>query len=188
MDESVRHAMEKWPDVPAVHGWLGLDEAGRWRLKGEPVSHPGLIAFINRNYDRDASGRWYFQNGPQRGYVRLDYTPWVLYVDAAGRLFTHTGRPVAAVAGAWLDEDGNLLLDTGAGPGLVETGSLPAVAEWLRDADGAPAGIDALERLPEGDGPCLCFGGRTVPVDAIRRADVPGRFGFDPDPQPGTGG
>ena len=184
MDESVRQAMQRWPDVPAVHGWLGLDEAGRWLLKGEPITHPGLVAFINRNYEHDEAGRWFFQNGPQRGYVRLAYTPWVLHVDGSGRLFTHTGRPVASVDGALVDEEGNLVLATEAGPGLVETGSLAAVAEWLRNADGSAAGPEALED-PAAIGTRLEYAGHAVPLGGIRRADVPARFGFEPDPAPG---
>ncbi|MDZ7786611.1 MAG: DUF2946 family protein [Halofilum sp. (in: g-proteobacteria)] len=185
MDESVRQAMARWPDVPAVYGWLGLDEAGRWRLQGEPITHPGLIAFINRNYACDEHGAWFFQNGPQRGYVRLHYTPWVLHVDAAGRLRTHTGRAAESVRAAHVDDDGNLLLDTDAGPGLVEAGSLPAAAEWLRDADGEPAGAEAVAALQHGDAAVtLGYGGRRVPVSAIRRADVARHFGFVPDPQP----
>jgi hypothetical protein len=46
----------KWPDVPACYGWLSLDRRGRWRLKGEIVSHAGLIAFINSRYGPDDSG------------------------------------------------------------------------------------------------------------------------------------
>lgn len=188
MDESVRQAMARWPDVPAVHGWLGLDEAGRWRLRGEPVTHPGLVAFINRNYDRDEHGRWFFQNGPQRGYVRLDYTPWIFYVDGDGGLHTHTERAIASLSGACIDDEGNLLLATDAGPGLVERGSLPAAAEWLRDARGEPASPEALAALHEGSGGGLQLehGGRRVPVRPIRRADVPAHFGFVADP--GAGG
>ena len=37
-----------------------------------------LLGFINRNYERDEHGQWYFQNGPQRVYVELEYTPWVV--------------------------------------------------------------------------------------------------------------
>ena len=34
MDETVIRAMAKWPDVPAVWGWLSLDRRGVWKLKG----------------------------------------------------------------------------------------------------------------------------------------------------------
>lgn len=185
MDQSVRAAMAKWPDVPAVHGWLSLDLHGHWRLRGEPITHPGLLAFINRNYDRDEAGRWFFQNGPQRGYVRLEYTPWVLQVDAAGRLQRHTGAPVADLAGAWIDDEDNLLLETEAGIGLVASDALPVVSEWLLDADGSPF---AAEHPTAGEA-VLAWGGARLPLASITRAEVPGRFGFVPDPRPpATGG
>ena len=72
MDASVIKAMARWPDVPAVYGWLSLDRRGRWCLRGEAVTHRGAVQFINRNYDHTSDGRWYFQNGPQRVFVDLE--------------------------------------------------------------------------------------------------------------------
>lgn len=185
MDESVRQAMRKWPDVPALYGWLSLDEAGHWRLQGERITHPGLIAFINRNYECDETGRWFFQNGPQRGFVRLDYTPWVAYVDGSGSLVLHTEEPLQSVAGAWVDEQGNLLLDTEHGPALLEAGSLPAAVAWLEDGAGEPAAAEALEAATRGEDPALwlAYGGTRVPVAPIRRAEVADRFGFVARPE-----
>src|SRR5690242_20319195 len=90
MDDIVIRAMAKWPNVPAVYGWLALDGRGQWSIKRtapapsasasarlEPVTNPKLIEFIGRNYAHDEQGCWYFQNGPQRVYVTLDYTPFV---------------------------------------------------------------------------------------------------------------
>ena len=190
MDESVRAMMDRWPDVPDLYGWLSLDEAGRWRLKGEPITHPGLVGYINRNYESDEHGRWFFQNGPQRGFVRLAYTPWVLHVDGSGTLNTHTERPIESVEAAWIDDEGNLLLDTEIGIGLVDAGSLAAVAEWLVDEQGAGAGPDdlesALSRLQQGQsaGLYLRRDDRSVAIGLVRRAEVPQRFGFVADPQP----
>ena len=187
MDASVRAAMEKWPSVPAVHRWLSLDRNGRWQLRGEPITHPGLIAFINRNYECDDAGRWFFQNGPQRGFVRLEYTPWVLHVDQAGRLYTHTGREVDSVSGAWLDDEGNLLLAIPDGVGLVAGDALARVSEWLVGPDGGPAEPDSIEAVTDcTDGPAvwLSFRGLRVPLERITRDRVPGYFGFVADPQP----
>ena len=60
MDEAVRRAINKWPNVPAVYGWLALDRRGRWLLRGEPIANPVITAFIARNYERDTLGQWYF--------------------------------------------------------------------------------------------------------------------------------
>lgn len=187
MDESVLAAMGKWPNVPAVFGWLSLDEQGHWRLRGEPITHPGLIAFINRNYDCDDSGQWFFQNGPQRGYVELGYTPWVLHVDSDGRLYTHTGQSVTSIAGVWIDDEGNLLLETEFGIGLVGSDALPRVSEFLVDGNGEPLDEDALQELLDGGaspGACLARGDQRIPVASIARAEVAQRFGFVANPRP----
>jgi hypothetical protein len=82
MDEAVRQALARWPDVPDCFGWLSLSRRGEWQLPDGPIRHAGLAAFIGRNYEADADGRWYFQNGPQRVFVSLAYTPTVLRLAA----------------------------------------------------------------------------------------------------------
>ncbi|HUI59871.1 MAG TPA: DUF2946 family protein, partial [Steroidobacteraceae bacterium] len=77
MDQIVQQAMAKWPNVPSVYGWLTLDRRGRWAIKGERLTNPAITAFIGRNYGSDPQGRWFFQNGPQRVFVSLAYTPLV---------------------------------------------------------------------------------------------------------------
>lgn len=176
VDESVLAAMTKWPDVPALYGWLSLDVHGRWLLRDEPITHPGLVEFINRNYEPDEAGCWFFQNGPQRGYVRLEYTPWILHVDTESALRTHTGRTLESVHGAWIDDEGNLLLETETGIGLVDSDALPRISDWLTEnAEGS------------GDsGTCLHFGNGRFPLQRIAREQVPERFGFVSDPQSWT--
>ncbi len=184
MDESVREAMAKWPNVPALYGWVGLDEGGRWLLRGEPITHPGLSAFIDRNYEQDDAGAWFFQNGPQRGYVHLAYTPWVVHVDANGAVWTHTGASVGRIESAYIDEDGNMIIATEHGPGLVDTDALAVVADWLRE-DGAPVELAALEAIAQGEARSvtLAYRGREAPVCAVRRDDVPELFGYVRDPE-----
>jgi small subunit ribosomal protein S12 len=101
MDESVLRGMARWPDVPAVYGWLALDRRGDWRLKDPAqgrfsrIGNAALRAYIGRNYERDARGCWYFQNGPQRVYVTLAYAPLVLRLEGES-LVDHCGRPARA--------------------------------------------------------------------------------------------
>src|SRR6195256_885869 len=101
MDDIVIRGMAKWPNVPAVYGWLALDRRGQWRIKGELISNPTVTAFIGRNFERDERGCWFFQNGPQRVFVALDYAPLVLRVTGAEgsalEFEAHTGKKVAAV-------------------------------------------------------------------------------------------
>jgi hypothetical protein len=87
-------AMLRWPNVPACYGWLSLDRRGRWRLRGEAVTHAGLNDFLNRQYTHDEDGNYFVQNGPQRVFVELEYTPWVLRLTAADRIETHVGEAV----------------------------------------------------------------------------------------------
>jgi len=127
MDDIVKQAMAKWPNVPHCFGWLGLDRRGNWYMrddraqalgafqsgtaaaKGSLLRHEKLIDFIQRNYAPDEQGQWYFQNGPQRVYVELEATPQVWRVHADGRVCSHTGE-VAQVLSAAVDEDGLLYL------------------------------------------------------------------------------
>lgn len=184
MDPRVRAAMQQWPNVPALYGWLGLDETGHWRLQGEPITHPGLVDFINRNYACDERGCWFFQNGPQRGFVQLAYTPWVLHIDAHGHLRRHTRQPVAGVRGAYIDEDQNLLLDTDAGIGLVEPDALAALTDGLVDETGRLPQPDDFERVQRGEqrSIALDWQGQRVALAGVQRAEVAARFGFVADP------
>ena len=114
MDDIVSRSLAKWPNVPAVYGWLSLDRRGQWRIKGERISNPALRDFIARNYEADARGRWFFQNGPQRVYVRLDYTPLVVHFEGEA-LKDHCGRPFRADR-VYLDDAGSVVI---AGEGTV---------------------------------------------------------------------
>lgn len=173
MDEIVKAALKKWPNVPHCYGWLALDARGDWymrddriqaagpfpQVKGSRIQHEKLCAFIERNYTHDAAGAWFFQNGPQRVYVELEAAPWVWRVaDGDFAVTSHTGLP-ARPRSAWLDEHGRLYLDTDLGFGLVHT------------LDMGPA-ADAVE------------GGRWQP-QALAFADMPARFGFVPKPAGG---
>ena len=187
MDETVIRAMEKWPDVPAVWGWLSLDRRGVWRLKGETIPNRAAVEFIGRNYASDRDGRWFFQNGPQRVFVDLDYTPWVYSLDGRGALVTHTGRECGAVGGAWVDEAGAMILAGGPGPGVVDDRDLPVLSDHLVDGHGVPAEDEAVAAFvasPPGSEPELRleYGGARVRVGRIDSAAVAGRLGFDPHP------
>src|ERR1700712_3913736 len=75
-------AMQRWPNVPALFGWLSLDRRGRWLIKDELITRPQIIDTINANYGVDEHGRWFFQNGPQRGFMQLAYAPFVVHAEA----------------------------------------------------------------------------------------------------------
>lgn len=156
MDDIVRQAMSKWPNVPACTGWLGLDSRGQWHMrddrvqslgtfqsgvpgaKGSVLRHEKLIEFIQRNYESDASGRWYFQNGPQRVFVELEAAPWVWRLDSDHLPVAHNGERTRVTA-CLMDELGRVYLETPLGLGLVHTLDVVLAAQALE------AGLWALQ-------------------------------------------
>lgn len=190
MEDWVHRALQRWPNVPALFGWLSLDRRGRWRIRGEPIGRPQIVATINRNYAADAYGRWYFQNGPQRGYVALEYAPLVLWRgDAGDGLQTHTGLPVYAPTAAFIDEDGNLLLATEHGPAVLADTELEWAAVRLEAGGAVEDALAAALAQPDGTVTDLVLRLESGPL-RLERLDsgrVPVRFGFVREPQPRPG-
>jgi hypothetical protein len=190
MDEIVKQGMAKWPNVPSVFGWLALDRRGHWLIKGERISNAIVSDFIGRNYEHDEQGRWFFQNGPQRVFISLDYTPFVyrLTPDPGSALVqhleTHTKRAITRIAGAWIDDAGVVLIESEHGIGLVDDRDLEQLLEFFTDGHGAPLADEAIgaaiERLQTGvpAGLSFCYRGDTVPALPIASTDVPARFNF----------
>lgn len=188
MPEPDYSAMLRWPNVPACYGWLSLDRRGRWRLRGEPVSHRGLSDFLGRRYAHDEQGNYFVQNGPQRVFVELEYTPWVLRLSADNALETHVGEAVVELRGAALDEDGSLLLEIPDGIALLSDRDLPALLGHLRLANGEPADDAALLAFldqPDATANALTFvwHANRLPLSALRRSAVAGRYRFVASPQ-----
>jgi Protein of unknown function (DUF2946) len=127
MDDIVIRSMAKWPDVPDVYGWLSLDRRGNWRLQGEKIGNRALREFIARNYQADARGCWYFQNGPQRVFVSLAYAPLVIRFDG-DVLVDHCDRPFRPEQ-AYLDDEGSVLMLGAAGTGLLDDRDLAGYAD-----------------------------------------------------------
>lgn len=197
MDSIVLRAMAKWPNVPDVFGWLSLDRRGNWLIKDQRISNSLASDFISRNYQADEMGRWYFQNGPQRVFVRLAYAPFVLRTcenRCERYLETHTGARLDSVNGAWLDEEGTLILRwPGNQVGSLCDRDLAEVTTWFTDAAGRPASDDAVARAVEtraahgSTGVWLNYREHRIPVGHVMATQVPGKFGFDPSPQPAPG-
>ena len=174
MDDIVRQALAKWPNVPDCYGWLGLDARGNWFMrddraqalgpfaggsvasKGSQLKHEKLIDFIQRNFEADATGQWFFQNGPQRVYVELEVSPLVWRVSDDFSVHDHMGR-FARVQRCFVDEQGYLYLEADLGFGLVHTMDMNAAA-------------NAFEQ------------GLWAPQDVLA-ADLPVRFGYVKSPQ-----
>jgi len=165
MDDIVKQALKKWPNVPHCYGWLALDARGDWymrddrtqaagsfpQVKGSRILHEKLREFIHRNYMSDESGCWFFQNGPQRVYVELEAAPWIWRLargdDGAVAVTSHTGQ-AANVQGAWVDERGRLYLAADIGLGLVHTLDIETAADAIEAGLWSPAEIGFAE-LPD---------------------------------------
>jgi len=166
MDEMVLRSMAKWPDVPDVYGWLMLDRRGNWKVRSkgdaqrfERIGNAAFREFIARNYQPDARGCWFFQNGPQRVFVKLAYTPLVVHhvgeslIDQCGRAFS--AREFA------LDEEGSVL------------------------AIGEAAGGSAVALVDDRD--IARYEPRAGEMGRLTREEAARRFGFVADPGPPAG-
>ncbi len=122
MDEQVLRSLIKWPNVPHCFGWLALDRRGQWRMRdefaqanqlaGNVIQHTTLNEFISRNYACDSLGRYFFQNGPQRVFITLDATPFIVRIIPSARglqLLTQCGTEIKP-QGALSDEKGNIYI------------------------------------------------------------------------------
>jgi hypothetical protein len=167
MDPIVEAAMLKWPSVPHCYGWLALDARGDWYLRDEPtqaagpfprpkgsrIEHERLRDFIERNYEADARGCWYFQNGPQRVYVELEAAPRVYRLepgDDGPDVHTHISLPgqrIAQYRAAWLDESGRLFLECDLGFGLVHSLDTAVAAQAIEAGDWQPGEME-FARMP----------------------------------------
>lgn len=174
MDDIVKQAMFKWPNVPDCYGWLGLDARGNWymrddrvqaigpfdsgrpHVKGSRLQHEKLIEFIGRNYDADGHGNWFFQNGPQRVYVELEATPWIWRMADDYLVTSHTGVPTKLVT-CMQDENGWVYLQTEKGFGLLHTQDVGCVAHGLEQGQ--------------------------WPLVNVASADLPNRFNYVRSPQ-----
>jgi hypothetical protein len=123
------------------------DPALNLAAKGSMLKHDKLIEFIQRNYEADAKGQWFFQNGPQRVYVELESTPFIWRLSALGAALVveaHTGKLANPLA-SFIDEHGRLYLNTDIGFGLVHTQDMLAAAEVVEQGNWAPEEVPASD-------------------------------------------
>ena len=149
-----------------------LDRRGEWRIRVGPeetasferIGNAALREFIARNYASDERGRWYFQNGPQRVFVRLGYTPRVWRLDGEF-LRDQRGQAARAPLEAWLDEEGSLILADRHGIGVLDDRDLARAAERIVHQTISIGGIEAR-------------------LGTIAGSEIAQRFGFQREPWP----
>ncbi len=186
MDDIVRQAMAKWPQVPHCYGWLGLDARGHWYMrddrtqaaghfasglphaKGSLLQHEKLIDFIGRNYLCDDAGQWYFQNGPQRVFVELQATPWIWRIASDGSLTTHTGQ-AAQYRRCLVDEQGHAYLEAQLTDPNTPDGPVTTAFGLVHTLDVA----QVADALAQGQ----------WDVESVLSSELPARYGYVPSPQ-----
>ncbi|WP_025916605.1 DUF2946 family protein [Herminiimonas sp. CN] len=198
MDEIVKQAIAKWPDVPHCYGWLALDARGAWRMRderaqqqdlpGERIAHPALLGFIRRNYLADERGRWFFQNGPQRVYVNLELTPYIVRSDPQRGFVTQTDEPLAGIDAVWLTDSGCLILRSQGKIAALDDRDLAQCIERLRIDDSIVSDSALLDWIDNQTGATarplhLLHDGRQLPVQRIAQAALAQHFGFVSAPQ-----
>jgi len=196
MDDIVKKAMAKWPNVPHCYGWLALDARGTWRMRDERAQHLGLagdkviqqalLGFINRNYTVDERGCWYFQNGPQRVYLNLETTPYVARTDPQQGLLLQTGEALAALDGAYMTGIGELIVQSDGKVAQVDDRDMAQMLAAM-EVGGVPVTDEGLMAWLEGGAGelTLRYKEQRVPVARIERDQVAEHFGFTRLPAPG---
>lgn len=195
MDDIVKQAMAKWPNVPYCYGWLALDARGAWRMRdeaaqradapGDKLTNAALVGFIARNYLSDERGCWYFQNGPQRVYINLETTPFIARTDPAHGFVLHTGQPLGVPEEAFMTEAGGIVLRAGRTVAQVDDRDAAQLLQAF-ELDGRPAADeDVMAWLEGGAGNlALRWQDRRIAVGRLTADEVPARFGFVRRPAP----
>ncbi|MBM3365415.1 MAG: DUF2946 family protein [Betaproteobacteria bacterium] len=197
MDDIVRQALTKWPNVPDCYGWLLLDARGAFRMRdeaaqaadapGDVIRHPALLSFIYRNYLRSAEGAWFFQNGPQRVYVKLAQTPFIARTDPNDGFVTHDGAPLNIIERVWITTDGQLILGCGERIAMLDDRDLDECLPMVQREGKPISDAQLLTWLEQPEHPLqFHHAGDLISIQRLRSGNLGQMLGFDPDPQPRT--
>jgi hypothetical protein len=205
MDDQVLRSLMKWPNVPDCYGWLALDRRGQWRMRdeftqknnlpGQEIQHRALNEFIARNYACDELGRYFFQNGPQRVFITLDVTPWVVRMipDEKGAHLTNQCQQILEPSAALSDEKGNIYIIGTSNQTIYDSNNSNTqfskrdseVIALLHDHD-----LDHFSELAKLREEACSFGGswtwqgKQLPLDPIHSQELASRFHYIAKPLP----
>lgn len=202
MDEKVIRSLIKWPNVPDCYGWLALDRRGQWRMRdeftqqnnlpGQVIKHQTLNEFISRNYARDTEGKYFFQNGPQRVFITLDATPWIVRVipsDQGIKLLTQCQSQIEPTS-ALSDEKGNIYIVGNVTQAVYEDSdrtqfklqTTESIA-LLHDHDlDLFSGLATLKEEACSFGGSWGWYGKQLPLDPILSSELANRFDYTAKP------
>ena len=199
----------KWPNVPDCYGWLALDRRGQWRMRdeftqqnhlpGQLIQHAALNDFIERNYACDESGRYFFQNGPQRVFISLDATPWIVRMTPSnlGLNLINQCNQVMEPTAALSDEKGNIYIVSTVNQTIYDTNQSDRNnnTQFIKRDDRTIAllhdhDLDHFSELAKLREEACSFGGswvwhdKQLPLDPIHSDELASRFNFIANPQP----
>lgn len=200
MDEIVKAALSKWPNVPHCYAWLALDARGTWRMRdersqalnlpGDKIRNTTLTGFINRNYQHDEQGRWYFQNGPQRVYIDLEATPYIAHTTPEHGFVLHSGVAMTEFEKIFLSSEGKLFFLAGETLAQLDDRDLAACLCKMQ-IDGKPATdlelMTWLENAEAGLNIQFCLPQKkTIEVQRGELSQLMAQFGFISTPRMDT--
>jgi hypothetical protein len=196
----------KWPNVPDCYGWLALDRRGQWRMRdefaqqnnlpGQVIQHAALNDFIERNYACDESGRYFFQNGPQRVFITLDATPWIVRIipSDAGTHLTNQCHQIMEPTAALSDEKGNIYIVGTVNQTIYSRNKNDNNQFVKRDSQTVALlhghDLDHFSELAKLREEACSFGGswtwqdKQLPLDPIHSEELASRFNYIAQPQP----
>lgn len=197
MDDIVKQAMAKWPNVPHCYGWLRLDARGVFRMcdevaqknaaAGDPIRHASLLAFIYRNYASDEHGAWFFQNGPQRVYVDLETTPFIARTNTQEKqenFVTQDGLALKDIHTVWLSDQGNLLLQNATQIAMLDDRDIAACLSQFRLGGAVCSDAELLNWMHQPTEDCgFILGDDLLPVKFIQSNDIAEQFAFQQKPR-----
>jgi hypothetical protein len=160
-------------------------------LPGTVIVHQALNEFISRNYACDTEGRYFFQNGPQRVFITLDATPWIVRIipdDQQTKLLTQCQSPIEPSA-ALSDENGNIYIVGEISQVIYENSNQATQTTFSTQAKESIAllhdhDLDLFSELAILKEEACSFGGswnwhgKQLPLDPIHSSELAGRFDY----------
>ncbi len=207
MDDQVLRSLMKWPNVPDCYGWLALDRRGQWRMRdeftqqnnlpGQVIQHRALNEFIARNYAHDELGKYFFQNGPQRVFITLDATPWVVRMIPSKKdlHFTNQCYQIMEPSAALSDEKGNIYIVGAVNQTIYDSNNSNIDTQFIK-RDGEVIALlhdhdlDHFSELAKLREEACSFGGswtwqgKQLPLDPIHSQELASRFHYIAKPLP----
>jgi hypothetical protein len=149
-----------------------------------------MIKAINSSYFYDVDGSWFFQNGPQKVFVALDFTPYVIFAYRAGdelKLKTHSGTEIKKIDEIYLDSDLNFLITWDGRLGIVSDRDLQILIDGMSFSDRGK--LISLENVIEADTKRLSvtFWNHEAKITKVTREYLLKKFNIRGDPAPRSG-